>query len=116
MQGKIKPETRIRKKYEEISALFSEIPKNKKKLIEDLVHNAAFMSVALEDLRKQINAEGAIIRTTNGNGFETVSESQAMKSYNQTVNRYQSVIGRLAEMLPEEQGESKLKAFLEMDE
>ena len=65
-------EKRIRKEKTKLKKIFKHISDDKKKLVENLIQNAAFMSVTLEDLQKNISTEGAIIRAKNGNGFETV--------------------------------------------
>lgn len=102
----------IETEYAKISALYAGLPKNKRTLVEGLIQNAAFMFATLAELQEKINTEGAVIITTNGNGFEITQEHPAQKSYNTMIAKYSAVIGRLDEMLPAEQKESKLDAFL----
>lgn len=102
---------RILKEFRKIKRLMKNLPKNKWSLCEDLVQNAAFMTVVLKELQEEINENGAVATFTNGNGFEVTKESPAMKLYNETVTRYASVIRELNSMLPEEEAESKLEAL-----
>lgn len=113
-----KKETRdnqIEEEYRRLKALFADAPKNKQELCQGLLENAAFMKVALDDLRKMVTEEGAVKECVNGNGFTVLQEHPAQKSYNSMINRYSSVIADLAKILPESSGSSKLAAFLESE-
>lgn len=94
-------EKRIKAEKKKLSSIFVDIPENKKRLAEKLIENAAFMAVTLEDLQEVIKDEGPISTFVNGNGFETVQEHPAQKSYNTMINRYSSVIKQLHELLPD---------------
>lgn len=104
---------RIKQELRKLKALYKELPKNKQKLTEKLIANAAFMAVTLEDLQTEVNKKGAVIKQKNGNGFTVVQESAAQKSYNVMIGKYTAVIAKLDEMLPEEIGKSKLGKFLD---
>lgn len=104
---------RIKKELKKLKSLYKELPKNKQKLSEKLIANAAFMAVTLEDLQAVINKKGAILKQKNGNGFTVTQEHPAQKSYNTMIGKYTAVIAKLDEMLPEEIGESKLGKFLD---
>lgn len=108
-------DTRIKDEYGRLKELFADVPKNKQELCQGLLENAAFMKVALDDLRKVVTEEGAIKECVNGNGFTVLQEHPAQKSYNSMINRYSSVIADLAKILPESSGSSKLAAFLESE-
>lgn len=109
----MKKNSAYKKELKKIKQLFEKIPENKKELCEKLIENAAYMSATLDELKEIVNEEGAIITTTNGNGFETTTEHPAQKSYNTTLKNYTSVIKQLAEMLPERAAVgSKLEQFL----
>lgn len=114
--GKIKPETRTKRKYQELVKLFSDLPGNKRELCDGLLREAAHMAVMLEDLRKQVLEDGPLIVTKNGNGFEVLQEHPAQKSYLSMISRYSTVVADLNRILPEGGGASKLSAFLESDE
>ena len=103
-------EKRIRKEKNKLKKIFKDISDDKKKLVENLIQNAAFMSVTLEDLQKKISTEGAIITAKNGNGFETVQENPAQKSYNTMINRYCSTIKQLQDLLPNSKEDNINKA------
>lgn len=101
---------RISKEMEKLKKIFTEISEDKKKLCEKLIQNAAFMAVTLEDLQEMIQKEGAVKTFINGNGFETVQEHPAQKSYNTMINRYSSIIRQLQDLLPDSKQETILGA------
>lgn len=88
------------KKYKEI---FANIEEDKKPFAEKLYIQAAFMSATLQELQKIINTEGAVISSTNGNGFETIGEHPAQKSYNTMIRNYNGTIKHLLDLLPDGQ-------------
>ena len=104
---------RIKTEYRKILKLFKGLPENKLKLVLPLIENAAFMVVTLRELQEKINDEGAIYEHRNGNGFMVIEEHPAQKSYNTMINRYNTIVLKLAEMLPEELPKSKLQAFID---
>lgn len=101
---------RISEEIERLSEIFADIAANKKALCEKLIQNAAFMAVTLEDLQETIQEEGAVINFINGNGFETMQEHPAQKSYNTMINRYSSVIKQLQDLLPDNKQDAVLNA------
>lgn len=74
------------------------IPKDKIKMAEGLISNAAFMAITLQELKQEINERGAIT-TYNKNPVE----NPATKSYNTMINRYSSIMSQLLALLPKEE-------------
>lgn len=91
----------IKKRQRRLKRIFANISSDKKKLVEDLIQNAAFMECTLIELQAEIRENGPVTTSVNGNGFEVTSESAAQKSYNTTINRYSSIIKQLTELLPD---------------
>ena len=108
-------ESRIKKEYKKLKELFQNLPENKMKLCEPLIQNAAYMKATLEDLQAKVNEEGAVIKNTNGNGFEVTQENPAQKSYVATLGKYNTVISQLSEMLPPMETKSKFSEFIAMN-
>ena len=113
---KTKPKTqntKTRKIYEEkkkLKEIFETIPENKRKLCDELINNAAFMSVTLKELQAIINKEGAVYSSVNGNGFEVIQEHPAQKSYNTMIGQYKTVINQLVLLLPDSKETAITKA------
>jgi hypothetical protein len=87
---------------DELKKLFENIDENRKPLAEKLCKQAVFMEKTLNELQNLVNSEGAIVTTTNGNGFDVMSEHPAQKSYNTMINRYTALMAKLIDMLPKE--------------
>ena len=107
-------DTRIEAKLSIIERLFKELPENKKTLLRDLMTNAAFMAVALEDLQEDIKINGVVEHYQNGANQFGKKQSAAMQSYNTLIKNYKLVMEGLAKELPEAIGRSKLDEYLEL--
>lgn len=81
-----------------------ELPESKKYLAEKLFKKIKFMDKTLGELQETIKKSGAVYEGTNGNGFKTVSEHPAQKSYNTMIGKYTTAIKTLNDMLPEGAG------------
>lgn len=95
----------IKQKLKKYKSIFKQVPKDKKIFVEKLYSQAAFMEVTLNELQETINIEGAIITSTNGNGFEVTQEHPAQVSYNKMIRNYTVTIKALVDMLPEDKEE-----------
>lgn len=91
----------IKKELNRLKKLFKDLPENKKKISEKLIDNAAFMSVSLEELKKDIILYGVKETYVNGKEQFGFKESIESKTYNITIKNYMAIIKQLNEMLPE---------------
>ena len=94
-------EKRIAVEVERLSDILSELPDEKLKIAEGLIAEAAFMRITLEDLKKDINTNGAIDEMPQGE-YSILRESPAVKTYNTMVQRYNTVCKDLFGLLPKE--------------
>lgn len=105
----------IKKEEKKLNTIFKDIPEDKKSLCEGLIKNAAFMYVTLEELQKEINENGAMIKYQSGNGFDTIRDNPAQKAYTTMISRYTGIIDQLNKMLPSDkiiQNNDELLDFL----
>lgn len=108
-------DTAIKKEIEKLNKIFKDIPEDKKSLCEGLIKNAAFMFVTLEELQEEVNANGAMIAYTSGNGFDTIKDNPAQKAYTTMISRYSAIIDQLNKLLPsdkDKQNNDELMEFL----
>lgn len=106
-------EKRIKVEQNKLKKLFKDIDESKKKLVEKLIYNGAFMSVKLEDLIKYINENGIKEEYKNGENQFGYKESVEIKTYNTLIKNYTNIVKQLTDLLPDEQkknaGENLLK-------
>lgn len=93
---------KIKKELNRLKKLFKELPENKKKISEKLIDNAAFMSVSLEELKKDIIIYGVKEPYVNGKDQFGFKESIESKTYNTMIKNYMNIIKQLNDMLPQE--------------
>lgn len=93
---------RIKKETNRLKKLFTNLEKNKKKIAEKLIENAAFMSITLEDLKKDIVKYGVKETYVNGKDQYGFKESIESKTYNTMIKNYMNIIKQLNDMAPED--------------
>lgn len=98
----IEKNKKIKKELNRLKKLFKDLPENKKKISEKLIDNAAFMSISLEELKKDIILYGVKEPYVNGKDQYGFKESVESKTYNTTIKNYMAIIKQLNDMLPEE--------------
>jgi len=91
----------IKKEISRLTTIFKNVDKNKKKAIEGLIAEAAFMRVTLTQLKNDINANGVIDNMSQGS-YSIIRESPAVKTYNTMIQRYTSVSKELFALLPKD--------------
>ena len=101
-QALIEKHKKIKKEANRLKKLFTDLDENKKKIAKNLIENAAFMSITLEDLKKDIIKYG--VKETYANGKEQYGfkESIESKTYNTMIKNYMNIIKQLNDMLPQE--------------
>ena len=92
----------IKKETTRLNKLFKDLDENKKKLAKNLIENAAFMSITLEDLKKDIVKYGVKETYVNGKDQYGFKESIESKTYNTMIKNYMNIIKQLNDMLPQE--------------
>lgn len=92
----------VSKEINRLKKLFKDLDENKKKLAKNLIENAAFMSITLEDLKKDIIKYGVKETYVNGKDQFGFKESVESKTYNTMIKNYMNIIKQLNDMLPQE--------------
>lgn len=77
--------------YDRLRSLFSSVDPTKAELVDNLINEAAFMRVQLENLQLQIKKYGAAQISSKGSQRQT----EAAKFYTKLVNSYGTVIKTL---------------------
>ena len=81
----------IENEYKRLKSLFSLVDESKTELVDNLIYQAAFMKVELENLQEQIRKYGAVQVSNKGAQRQT----EAAKYYTKLINSYGTVIKTL---------------------
>ena len=105
-------EEKIKTEYRRLKKIFAGLDKNMSVTVDSLLRNAAFMSVSLDELQEQINAEGYVVEYQNGENQKGTKQSDAVKTHIAMTKNHAAIIRQLCDLVPPEQKkESKLAAL-----
>ncbi len=93
------PDFRIKKEAENLLTLYARAHKKKKQLALKLIANAAFLSVKLDDLQREISQEGMTEEYKNGANQTGIKKSAKVEVYNSSMKTYVTIIKQLNDML-----------------
>lgn len=91
---------KIKKEIRRLTLLLKNIDNNTKKTISNLINNAAFMAITLDDLQIEINKNGIVSEYKNGENQWGTKKSPEIEIYNTMVKNYSSIIKQLTDLLP----------------
>lgn len=95
-------ELKIEKERKRLEKLFIALPANKFELAKELIKNASFMSVTLQDLSDVINEKGIKEKYKNGENQYGYKDSTENKTYDKMIKNYLATIKQLNDMLPKD--------------
>jgi len=99
---KIDKEKRFKREKSRLNRILKDLSKDKKKMAEGLISQAAFMRVTLEELQEIMNTDGPVELFEQGSQ-RILREHPAAKTYNTMVRNYTAVCKAMFSLLPEEQ-------------
>lgn len=102
---------RIKTEKNKLNRIFKNIDEKRRKTVERLIDNAAFMAATLEDLQEDINQNGVISGYQNGENQWGTKKSPEVEVYNTMLKNYTSVIRQLTDLLPPEEGKENDDGF-----
>lgn len=88
----------VKKEKSKFSAICREVGKDKKKAMETLVNEAAFMGASLFELRQKINEKGYTEEYQNGANQKGVKKCSEVEVYNVMIKNYTAVIRQIMEI------------------
>ena len=110
--AKIKKTTRIAKEKERLLNIFKGLDENKLRTCSTLIDRAAFITVSLEDLEQDLNANGWTETYTNGRNQEGVKKSAAAEAHISLTKNLNAIMKQLLDLVPPAQKESRLTAMM----
>lgn len=93
--------TKIKKEQKRLQEIFKNLDTSKKKAVEKLIEDAAFMAVTLEETRQIVARDGIVETYQNGANQTGVKKSSAVEVYDKMVNTYSRVVKQLTDLIPE---------------
>lgn len=111
----LEKEDKIRKEINRIKKLYKDFNKDKARVLEGLIKEAAFMKVELEELRNDLLITGLTELFVQGEQCFN-RERPESKLYTSFIQRYSQVMKQLIEMLPVEEKkeeETNLEKFVQ---
>ena len=94
-----------------LNGLLNKLDSKKKKAVDSLIKNAAFMTVILEDLQEEINENGVTEKYQNGANQFGVKKSSAVEVYNTMIKNHVQVMKQLMDLPPREELKSEDDGF-----
>jgi hypothetical protein len=91
----MKKEDKVNQEYRRLKVLFLNVDASKTQLVDDLIMQAAFMKVELDNLQVQIKKYGAVQVSSKGSQRQT----ESAKYYTKLINSYGTVIKTLNSIL-----------------
>lgn len=92
----------VKKEYLKMRRLFSDLPLDRKRMLDGLLQDAAFMHATLDETRMMIRRDGVTERYQNGAAQFGIKKSSAVEVYDRMLNSYAKVMKQLSDELPVE--------------
>lgn len=109
---KLEKEKKIKQEINRVKKIYKDFPKEKLKVLEGLIQEAAFMKISLEEMREDLLTNGLTEVFEQGSQkFER--ERPHVKIYTTFMQRYSGVMKQLIDLLPEEQKKEEADQLLE---
>lgn len=100
----IEKNKKIKKELAKLNKIYKDIDGDKKKVAENLIQNAAFMSVSLKEIQEAINIKGYTEEYQNGEHQKGIKKAPEVEIYNTMIKNYTNVIKQLLDLLPKGTG------------
>ncbi|EQJ93933.1 TPA: hypothetical protein KOB80_003206 [Clostridioides difficile] len=101
IKNNITKEAKIKKEINRLNRIFKDVDEKKKKSVEGLIQESAFMRITLEELKENINLFGVIDEMQQGE-YSILRESPYVKTYNTMIQRYTTLNDKLLALLPKD--------------
>lgn len=93
----------IKAEKAKLNRIFNGIDEKRRKTVQRLIDNAAFMAVSLQELQEEINQKGYVSEYQNGENQWGTKKSPEVEIYNTMIKNYTTVTRQLTDLLPPEE-------------
>lgn len=112
-------EEKIDFEYKRISKALKSIPEDQRKVAENLMREAAYMTQIIADSKAEIDQNGIIEEYQNGENQHGRKKNPAVEIYDRAVNSYSKIIKQLTDLMPDSAAAqavgATLRAFIDND-
>ena len=112
LNQKLDKEKKIKQEINRIKKLYKDFDKDKIKVLDGLINDAAFMKISLEEIRSDLVNNGLTELFTQGSQ-EFNRERPEVKIYTTLIQRYSNVMKQLIDLLPQEEKKEQKDELLE---
>lgn len=109
----LEKEKRVNDEIARLKKIFKDLDLDEKRMAiaNSSIENLAFMTITLEDLQSDINANGVTSKYKNGENQWGTKQSDEVKTYISLINRFNSVNKTLLDLLPKEKQKEAKDGF-----
>ena len=97
---------KIKKEYEKLQTVIADVAPNKKDLAERFIREVAYMSVTLEDIKKEYDKNGKAVELFENGSQRMYRENTALKAYNNLIKNYNTTLKQLKDLIPDGQAKA----------
>lgn len=100
--AKITKQTRIKREYERLAKIYSDLDEDQMQSIDGLIKRAAYMRVTLEDYEEDLDERGYVEMFTQSEKTPPYErERPVARLYNSMNRNYQTIVKQLLDALPD---------------
>jgi hypothetical protein len=111
IEKKMQEEKEIKAEFNRINKIYKELPKEKIKILEGLIDEAAFMKITLKGLRNTLHEEGVTELFEQGEQ-KIIRRHPCMDIYTTMVNRYSIIMKQLIDLFPPEEKKEEVDKLM----
>lgn len=102
-------EERVAEEVKRLNCILTDygVADNKRKALESIIENTAWMRVKLDDARDAVKTSSVVIPYDNGGGQKGLRENPIFKGYESLWKSYMAGMGKILDCLPSEQAQEK---------
>lgn len=95
----LRKETLIKKEITRLKGIYKKVDERKRKTVDGLIEECAFMRVTLTELRRLILEHGVVDEMSQGD-YSILRESPYVRTYHTMIQRYTTASEKLLSLLP----------------
>lgn len=92
---------KIKEEYERLSEIFKDVDENKRKGIDTMLRNLAFMTVELDELQEEIKNSGTVETYENGKHQRGIKPTAKLQAFNSLLKSFDTLQAKLLKYIPE---------------